>query len=80
MALQLIVRQLVTDMLDQKLEPLLYGHADLQGALQRRMQPPQAMDGDASMPPGQPQPPQPINGVDTSAQSAAGNASMALPQ
>jgi hypothetical protein len=53
MSLQVIVRDLVADMLDQKLEPILYGHAELQGALQARANPPQPTEGAApATPPG----------------------------
>jgi hypothetical protein len=45
-ALQIIVRQLVEDMWQTKLEPMLHAHADIQGALTARMAPPQpAMNG-----------------------------------
>jgi hypothetical protein len=39
-ALQLVVRQLVSDMLDTQLEEKLYGHADVQRQLTQRMTPP----------------------------------------
>jgi hypothetical protein len=47
MSLQVIVRQLVSDMLDQRLEPVLYGHAQLQGELQARANP-QPMNGEVA--------------------------------
>ena len=59
-SLQIVVRQLVEDMLATKLEPILHGHAELQGTLAGKMQPPQPMDGEAAPPA------QPTNGAGTS--------------
>lgn len=41
MSLQIVVRQLMQDILQTELHPVLHGHADLQGQLQARMAPPQ---------------------------------------
>jgi hypothetical protein len=57
-ALQLVVRQLVSDMLDTQLEEKLFSHADLQGALAAKMQPPQPGPEGAGMN-GAPAPAQP---------------------
>jgi hypothetical protein len=48
MSLQIVVRQLVEDMLDTKLETALYRHADVQGAVQQRMAPLQPEEGAAA--------------------------------
>jgi small-conductance mechanosensitive channel len=42
MSLQIIVREMVSDMLQTQLAPVLQGHADLEGSLQASMQPPPA--------------------------------------
>lgn len=44
-ALQLIVRQMVEDMWNTRLDPMLQRHADLQGDIAARMAPPQPADG-----------------------------------
>jgi hypothetical protein len=44
-SLQIVVRQLVEDMWQTKLEPMLHRHADIQGELTQRMAPPQPMNG-----------------------------------
>jgi len=44
-SLQIIVRQMVEDMWQTKLEPMLHAHADIQGQLTQRMAPPQATNG-----------------------------------
>ena len=52
MSLQIIIRDLVSDMLDTKLAPILHGHAELEGALQAKVNA-QPMNGEAA-PPAQP--------------------------
>ena len=48
-SLQIIVRDMVSDMLGTRLQPILEGHADVQGDLAARMAPPQPTNGqDAS--------------------------------
>jgi Phage P22-like portal protein len=44
-ALQIVVRQLVEDMWNTKLDPLLHQHAELQGQLAAKMQPPMQANG-----------------------------------
>ena len=44
-SLQIIVRQMVEDMIQTRLQPVLEGHADIQGDLQARMAPPAPMNG-----------------------------------
>jgi hypothetical protein len=44
-SLQIIVRQMVEDMWQTKLEPMLHAHADIQGQLTQRMAPPQPQNG-----------------------------------
>jgi hypothetical protein len=44
-SLQIVVRQLVEDMWNTKLEPMLHAHADIQGQLAARTAPPQPMNG-----------------------------------
>jgi uncharacterized membrane protein YgcG len=44
-SLQIVVRQLVEDMWQTKLEPMLHAHADIQGQLAARTAPPQPMNG-----------------------------------
>ena len=48
MSLQIVVRQLVTDMLQTELAPMLHGHADMEGQLAQRMAPPQPMNGEGA--------------------------------
>jgi uncharacterized membrane protein YgcG len=47
-SLQIIVRQMVEDMWQTKLEPMLHAHADIQGQLTQRMAPPQPMNGNGA--------------------------------
>lgn len=54
MALQLVVRQLVEDMLDTRVEEALYRHADIQGAVAQRMAPPTPDGAAGAAPPSQP--------------------------
>ena len=54
MALQIVVRQLVEDMLDTRVEEALYRHADVQGGLQARMAPPTPDGAAGAAPPSQP--------------------------
>jgi len=58
MALQLVVRQLVEDMLDTRVEEALYRHADIQGAVAQRMAPPapEGAEGAATPPAAAPAP------------------------
>jgi hypothetical protein len=48
MSLQIIVRQMVTDMLGTHLPPVLHDHAALEGQLAARMQPPEAVNGEGA--------------------------------
>jgi hypothetical protein len=48
LSLQIVVRQLVTDMLQTELAPMLHGHADMEGQLAQRMAPPQPMNGEGA--------------------------------
>jgi hypothetical protein len=45
-SLQIIVRQMVEDMLQTDLEPMLHRHADIQGTLAARMAPPEPAEGE----------------------------------
>jgi hypothetical protein len=51
LALQAVVRQLVADMLQTELHPVLQQHAAQQSELQATMAPPQPMNGDDSAAP-----------------------------
>jgi len=45
MSLQVIVRQMVSDMLQTELHPVLQRHAEIEAGLQQTMQPPQPPEG-----------------------------------